>query len=115
MAMLLALFIQAGTGLFANDDIATTGPLYPWVSKAASDRLTAIHRVNQNVVIALVAVHIFAVLFHLFYKRENLITPMITGIKQWQGSPGEKMTQRPKWLAVLVILVAGLSVYILVK
>ena len=40
MAMLLVLLIQAGTGLFANDDIATEGPLYKWVSKAASDRLT---------------------------------------------------------------------------
>ena len=39
--MLLVLFVQAGTGLFANDDIATEGPLYKWVSKAASDRLTS--------------------------------------------------------------------------
>jgi len=115
MAMLLALFIQAGTGLFANDNIATTGPLYKWVTKAASDRLSFIHRLNRNVIIVLVAVHIAAVLFHLFYKRENLITPMITGIKQWEGSPQEKVTQKPEWLAVLVVLVIGLGVYILVK
>jgi cytochrome b len=28
LAMMLALFVQVGTGLFANDDILTEGPLY---------------------------------------------------------------------------------------
>lgn len=115
MAMILALFIQAGTGLFADDKIATTGPLYKWVSSAASDRLTFIHRLNQKLIIVLVAVHVAAVLFHLIYKKENLIMPMITGIKLWKGSLKEKMFQKPLWLAGLVIVVAGLCVYILVN
>ena len=85
MAMLLAMLIQAATGLFANDDISTTGPLYKWVSKAASDRLTAIHHLNHDVIIIIIAVHVAAVLFHLIYKKENLILPMITGIKQREG------------------------------
>lgn len=115
MAMLLALLVQAGTGLFANDDIATTGPLYKWVSKAASDRLTFLHRLNQKVIIVLVVVHVAAVLFHLIYKKENLIMPMITGIKHWKDSLKEKLIQKPNWLAGLVIIVAGLCVYILVS
>jgi len=98
MAMLLALLIQAGTGLFANDDIATAGPLYKWVSKAASDRLTAIHHLNHDVIIILVVVHVAAVLFHLAYKKENLITPMITGIKQWRAiSPGSIYSNPSGW------------------
>ncbi|MFP5394108.1 MAG: cytochrome b/b6 domain-containing protein [Gammaproteobacteria bacterium] len=32
-ALLAALGVQAGTGLFANDDIAFTGPLYRWSRK----------------------------------------------------------------------------------
>lgn len=115
MAMLLALFIQAGTGLFADDKIATTGPLYKWVSSAASDWFTFIHRLNQKLIIVLVAVHVAAVLFHLIYKKENLIIPMITGIKLWKGALTEKLKQKPNWLAGLVILVAGLCVYILVS
>ena len=98
MAMLLALFMQAGTGLFADDEIATTGPLYKWVSIAASDRLTAIHRLNQKVIIFLVAVHVAAVLFHLIYKNENLIIPMITGSKQWKADSTDP-SQQPLWLA----------------
>ena len=98
MAMLLALLIQAGTGLFANDDIATTGPLYKWVSKAASDRLTSIHHLNHDVIIILIAVHVAAVLFHLVYKKENLITADDHGIKQWEGHFAGDDSQQPLWL-----------------
>jgi cytochrome b len=115
MAMLLALLIQAGTGLFANDDIATEGPLYQWVSKAASDRLTSIHHLNHDVIIILVAVHVGAVLFHLIYKKENLIKPMITGVKSWKGSPKVDMTPAPVWRAALVAAVAAGVVYFLVQ
>lgn len=115
MAMLLVLLIQAGTGLFANDDIATTGPLYKWVSKAASDRLTSIHHLNHDVIIILVVVHVAAVLFHLVYKKENLILPMITGIKQRKGDLAEGATQQPLWLAALVAAVAAGAVYLLVR
>jgi len=115
LAMLLALLIQAGTGLFANDDIATEGPLYKWVSKAASDRLTSIHHFNHDVIIVLVAVHVAAVLFHLVYKRENLITPMITGRRSWKGSSTADMTQAPLWKAALAAAAAAGVVYALVR
>ena len=115
MAMLLILLIQAGTGLFANDDIFIEGPLYEWVSKATSDRLTSIHRINHDVIIVLVAVHVAAVLFHLVYKKENLILPMITGMKPWKGSPRVALTPAPVWLAALVAIAAAVSVYLLVQ
>ena len=115
MAMLLVLFVQAGTGLFANDDIATEGPLYKWVSKAASDRLTSIHHVNHDLIIVLVAVHVAAVLFHLIYKRENLITPMITGKKQREGALAENISQQPIGLAAVAAALAAGAVYLLVR
>lgn len=114
-ALLLVLFLQAGTGLFANDDIATTGPLYPWVGKALSDRLTVIHLLNQNVIVALVVLHIAAVLFHLIYKRENLITPMITGVKAWLNEAPASAFQKPVWLAALAAIVSAVAVYVLVR
>jgi len=83
VAILTALAIQVGTGLFANDDILTEGPLFQWVSKGTSDWLTRIHLINQGILIGLVALHIGAIAFYLVVKRENLILPMITGRKQW--------------------------------
>jgi cytochrome b len=114
IAMLFTLLVQAAPGLFANDDIVTEGPLFDWVSKATSDWLTRIHKLNQQVIIALVCVHILAVLFHFFYKRENLVKPMITGVKQWSGAEAEPATGRT-WTAALIAGLAALAVYLLVR
>ena len=114
IAMLFALLIQAGTGLFANDDIVTEGPLFDWVGKAASDWLTKVHKLNQQVIIALVCVHVAAVLFYFFYKRQNLILPMITGVKPWHGAQAEPADGRT-WLAALIAGLAALAVYFLVR
>ncbi len=113
IALLATLLLQVITGLFANDDIFTEGPLYAWVSKDASDSLTVLHEVNQGVIIALVSLHILAVLFYLVYKKENLITPMITGSKQW---PEELESPAPGKIAHALIAMglAALAVFLLV-
>lgn len=114
IALLFTLLVQAATGLFANDDILTEGPLFDWVNKATSDWLTKVHKLNQQVIIALVCVHVAAVLFYFFYKRQNLIIPMITGVKPWHGAEAVPASDRP-WLAVLMAGLAALAVYFLVR
>jgi cytochrome b len=114
IAMLLALWVQVGTGLFANDDIVTEGPLYHWVSKAMSDWLTRVHNLNKTVIIGLVSIHVLAVLFYFFYKRENLLKPMLTGVKQWRGPIPESSTGRT-WAAAPIAALAIVAVYILVR
>jgi cytochrome b len=112
LAMLTALLIQAITGLFANDDIFTTGPLYSWVSKATSDWLTHIHRLNQEVILLLVGLHVAAVLFYLFIKGENLIIPMLTGRKR---AHEEDAASTNRWgLAALIAGVLAFGIYWLV-
>ena len=113
LAMIAALLVQAATGLFANDDILTEGPLYPWVSKATSDLLTRIHLFNQGLILALAAVHVMAILFYLVIKHENLIRPMFSGHKSW---PGEEQASSNRIARAL--LIAGLTatgVYLLVR
>jgi cytochrome b len=113
LAMLLSLLIQAATGLFANDDIITTGPLYLWVSKPASDWLTGVHRLNRYLVIVLAATHVVAVLFYLLVKHENLIKPMITGVKHWVGGDTTPPAA-PTWLAAVLAAIVGSLLYLLV-
>lgn len=113
LALLLVLLIQVVTGLFANDDIITEGPLYLWVSKPVSDWLTRIHRINRFVVVALVATHLSAVLFYLWGKGENLIKPMITGKKSWH-SDDTPPPAAPAWLAGAVIAGTGLALYFII-
>ena len=114
LAMLFALLIQAGTGLFANDDIVTEGPLFDWVSKATSDWLTRAHKLNQEVIFAFVSIHVLAVLFYFFFKHENLIKPMITGVKQWNEVEPEPTIGRT-WVAALIAGLVVLAVYFLVR
>ncbi len=113
LAMLISLLVQTATGLFANDDIITEGPLYPWVSKATSDWLTHIHKLNQQVILFLVSVHVMAVLFYLIIKRENLIQPMFTGRKYWHGE-GRSSVER-LWTAALIAGLSAAGVYLLVR
>jgi len=81
LALLLMLLTQATLGLFANDKIMSTGPLFGYVSAETSDRLTSLHKQLFDVIVVAVAVHVAAALFYLWVRRENLILPMITGRK----------------------------------
>ena len=113
IAMLMSLLLQTGTGLFANDDILTEGPLYHLVSKQTSDCLTGLHHLNQKVLIVLIALHISAIMFYLIAKRENLLKPMITGKKAYEqkidSSWGNPLLAL--FLAVLVTAVGYLVIY----
>lgn len=113
IAMLVALSIQVGTGLFANDDILTEGPLFQWVSKATSDWLTRIHHINQAVLVSLVSIHVGAVFFYLLVKRENLVTPMITGCKNWYEAvdPAGGGLAKAFLLAAVLALVTYMVIY----
>ena len=109
MAMLAALLVQVGTGLFANDDIATQGPLYGWVSKATSDWLTGIHLFNKGVILFLIVLHLSAVLFYLLIKHDNLIIPMVTGLRPWSEDAPSSIYKI--WRAVLTAALSIMVVY----
>lgn len=116
IAMLGALLLQAGTGLFANDDIATEGPLAKLVSKALSDRITGIHHLNIDLLYVLIGLHLAAVAFYFFHKRENLVKSMFTGYKDAPAGLGESAQNRGSaWLAALLLAACAAGVYLLIK
>ena len=81
-ALLALLAAQVGTGLFADDDISNTGPLIKFVSGATSSLLTKWHKnFGQWLIIALVLLHVGAIVFYLVRKQQNLVRPMLTGDK----------------------------------
>ncbi len=112
--MLGSLLLQAVTGLFANDDVMMEGPLAKHVSGDASSLFTAIHDINAGILLTLISLHILAVLFYLFRRKQDLIGPMFTGRK-----PIELMDARPPgtgnpWLAALLLGASTLLVYFVV-
>lgn len=81
LGLLALVAVQAATGLFTNDDIAYQGPFADWVGKDVSDRFHSWHALLQNGLLALIGVHVLAIVFYLRVKKENLVKPMITGWK----------------------------------
>ena len=81
VALLSLMAGQAVAGAFANDDIAFYGPLYHAVSSELSAWITGLHRQAEWIVYGLVGLHVGAVLWHTHVKKDNLIRPMITGVK----------------------------------
>jgi cytochrome b len=114
LAMLLVLLFQAASGLFANDDIAFEGPLYKWAGKELSDRLTHWHHFNEKVIIALVILHLAAIAFYFFRHKDNLVRPMLTGVKHMTGSAGESR-HGSTLLALVLLAMCGGAVYMLVN
>jgi cytochrome b len=111
--MLSLLLLQGATGLFANDDIVTEGPLYHLISKELSDQLTELHEGVFNALLTLVAVHLSAIFFYLLVKRDNLIRPMITGRKQVPAETAQPFMVSV-WRALPLAAIAAAAVYLLV-
>jgi hypothetical protein len=103
------LTAQVLTGLFANDDIAFTGPLFDLVSKTLSNRLTGIHHLLSNVIYALVALHVVAIGFYGYVKKQKLLKPMINGWKD--GGDGESAKGGGLPVCVFAVAIAAGAVY----
>jgi cytochrome b len=101
-ALLGLVGTQAVTGLFSNDDIAFAGPLAALVSEEASSRLTGLHHLAADALLAFVGLHLLAILFYAFVKKDDLISPMVTGDKV--GEHGEP-TRAGSWPALVLALV----------
>ena len=109
--LLLVLAIQVGTGLFGNDDIAFRGPLYELIGKDLSDRLTGLHKLSVNVLIALVTLHIVAIAFYVRVKKDDLIRPMLTGWKEVAPGEGASASDGGALPLAVALLVAVTTVY----
>jgi cytochrome b len=108
-AMLLVLLAQVGTGLFADDEISFTGPLNRFVSSSKGLAATWYHKqVGQWLVIALVVLHIAAVLYYLRRKKQNLVRPMIVGDKDLaEPAASSRDDARTRLLALVILALAA--------
>lgn len=106
IVLLITLLIQAGTGLFGNDEIFNVGPLYGYISNELSLQLTTLHRQLFYWILGAVVVHILAVIAHLLIKRERLVRAMITGRKPHpHNGAADGIHSSRIWLATLLVIV----------
>jgi cytochrome b len=114
-AMLLMLVLQVSSGLLSDDEIAFAGPLTQFVSSAWVRRATFYHKdIGQLVLVALAVLHIVAIGFYLFKKRDNLLKPMLTGDKPWpEPVVGSRDDARSRIGAALLALAVALLIWFL--
>lgn len=89
-ALLGLLIAQSVSGLFSNDDIDFAGPLAGLIDEGLSGQLTQWHHLLSDGLLILLGLHVVAIVFYLWFKKDNLVRPMVTGWKDVQpGRPGE--------------------------
>ena len=108
LALLASIALQIVTGLFASDEIDTDGPLVVMVSQRTVKWMTRVHDWNQNLLLALIALHVLAALLYLLLKHENLIVPLISGRKSVREATALRFAS--VWLALALLLLCCAAV-----
>ncbi len=105
MALIASALTVSVSGLFANDAVLSKGPLAHWVGDNASDHLSDLHQISFNFLVGMVVVHLTAIVYYRVFKREDLVTPMLTGKKQLP-KPAENIYFASNTRALVLFLVA---------
>lgn len=111
-ALLAVLAAQVATGLVADDEIATNGPLLKYVSSATSSAATHWHkRYGQWIIITLIVLHLGAIAYYALKRRQNLVAPMLHGDKLLAADvPAAIDSAGARALAVAIAALCALAV-----
>lgn len=112
LALLLVLIAQAVSGLFLTDEIMFEAPLFKYISEHTASLLGRLHHLNANLIFILIGLHLAAILFYRFVKRDNLVTPMVTGRKAVPLAAAEQDAEGgATWLGLLIFVIAAALVW----
>jgi cytochrome b len=109
LAMLGALAVQAGLGLFSVDkDGLYEGPLAFLVSLELSEELSELHEDWFDVILVLVVIHIAAILSYRLFLGKKLTSAMLTGTGA--GEAGAEPLRPGRWWAALLCLAIAIGI-----
>jgi len=108
VVLLLLLLVQAISGLFNSDGVFFNGPLYYAASSEWRDIMGQVHELAFNALLAFVALHILAVLYHQWWRKERLLQPMVRGSAL--GRNGRRAPV-PVWRALLVVSLVAFALW----
>ena len=89
LLMLLLLLSQVVSGLFSSDGLFAYGPLSGYVSGAVSEDSALVHEIGFYLIVLASFFHVGAIAFYFFVLKDNLVKPMLTGMKVRQSFNGE--------------------------
>jgi cytochrome b len=111
-AMLLFLLAQVASGLFSDDEIAAAGPLTRFVSNSTVSLATQYHAsIGKWVLLALVLLHVGAIIFYL-RRKHNLLGAMLHGDKELvQAAPPSRDDAVSRAAALLILAACAGAAY----
>ncbi|MBV1872131.1 MAG: cytochrome b/b6 domain-containing protein [Gammaproteobacteria bacterium] len=89
LLMLLLLLSQVVSGLFSSDGLFAYGPLSGYVSDSMSEDSALVHEIGFYLILLASIFHVGAIALYVFVLRDNLVKPMLTGMKIRQNFSGE--------------------------
>ena len=111
--LLLALLLaETLTGIYIANDIADVGPLTGMVPAAAADAIDASHAIIWNVLLAAIALHVLAIAGYAAVKGQDLVRPLITGMKTLPEPVTEPRMASAARAAVLFAVSAAAAIII---
>jgi cytochrome b len=113
---LFVLALQGLSGLMSDDDVSISGPWTALVPNAWVEFATEYHtEIGFPLILVLIGLHIAAVLYHLYAKKQNLIRPMIDGDKLvTPNTPASRDSFQTRLIAFAVFSACAYGVYRLV-
>jgi cytochrome b len=115
LALLLLLSTVIGLGLFAIDeDGLDPAPLAHFVSYDSARILAERHEQLFWILVGLIGLHVAAILYYLLVRRDNLVTPMITGRREGAAG-GAAMIGVPLWRFLLAAGLAAVLTLVIVR
>jgi cytochrome b len=114
--VLAILAVQVATGLMADDEISASGPLTRFVAGSVVSAATSWHKAQGKwIVIALVSLHVLAVLFYVVIKGHKLVRPMISGdklVSEVTAAPSRDDAASRLMALVLFLICAGVATWV---
>lgn len=115
LAMLGTLALQVGTGLCADDEIASAGPMASHFESAWVSMATYYHtKIGKFLLISLVVLHVGAIIRYRL-SGNNLVQPMLNGDKELEfPAPSSRDGARDRMFAfiTLVVCASGVAFFI---
>jgi len=108
LALLSLLLLQAVSGLFNSDDILYSGPLYYAVDGPVRDAMGELHEIAFTGLQVLVALHIAAVCYYQWVRRDAVLVAMLRG-----SAPGRVGREAPRsaWIALVIAALVAAALW----
>jgi cytochrome b len=110
LALLLLVLAQIVLGLFAVDiDGIESGPLAIHVSFETGRKCAEWHHSVFNALQVFIALHVIAVAYYVFVKKQNLLGAMFSGRRGYDSQPAEPVVFA-SWVRIVVVAVIATAI-----